>query len=186
MVTTLQFDDRALVRSAQSGSVDAFAELTERYSLMVYRVSLRMLGNPTDAEDLAQDVMVAAWRGLGNFRADAQYSSWLYRIVTRRALNHLTRTRTCLPLADDEQRAAATPGPVEQAEQNATVDAVTRAVMLLPTTQRAVVVLHHFEGLTYAQTATATGTTVPSVRSHLFRARQTLTVTLAGIGEAVA
>ena len=172
-------DDAYLVARAQEGYLDAFEMLVDRHSAMAYRVSLRMLGNHHDAQDLAQDCLLVAWRSLDRFRGDSSFSTWLYRIVTRRALNRLTRGRVhhSIDLLDDipaDQDAI----PEVSYERQATVDAVTVAVASLPLPQRTAVVLHHFEGLSYAEVAQVTRSSVPSVRSHLFRARRTLATVL--------
>jgi RNA polymerase sigma-70 factor (ECF subfamily) len=141
---------------------------------MAYRVALRLCGDHHDAQDIAQEALIAAWQNLDRFRADSAFSTWLYQIVTRRALNRITRARAADPtdLLDE----AADPGtePAAQAERNLAVDAVTNALAALPFPQRAVIVLHHFEGLSYAEVADVTRSSVPAVRSHLFRARRTL------------
>lgn len=172
-------DDAYLVQRAQEGYLDAFEILVGRYSAMAYRVALRLVGNREDAQDVAQESLVAAWQGLDRFRADAAFSSWLYRIVTRRALNKLTRGRVDTStdlLADVPDRAD---GPEQQTQRSHADDAVTAAVLALPLPLRVAVVLHHFEGLSYADVATVTGSTVPAVRSRLHRARRTLGVELA-------
>ena len=175
------FDDVYLVGKAREGYLDAFETLTERHAAMVYRVALRMLGNHHDAEDLAQESMLAAWRSLDRFRGDALFSTWLYRIVTRRALNRLTRGKVhqSLDLLNEIPTREVSGDPQRSAERQATVDAVTAAVQALPLPQRVVVVLHHFEGLSYADVALVTQSSMPSVRSHLHRARRSLSVALA-------
>ena len=127
-----------------------------------------------DAQDIAQEALIAGWENLDRFRADSSFSTWLYQIVTRRALNKVTRRRGAGSL--DLLADVADPGaePAAQTERNLAVDAVTGALAALPLAQRAVVVLHHFEGLSYAEVADVTRSTVPAVRSHLFRARRTL------------
>ncbi len=173
------FGDDVLVAQARGGSVDAFAELVERHSAMAYRVALRMLGNHSDAQDLAQESLVAAWQNIARFRAESSFSTWLYRIVVRRALNRLARGRTHQSLDVCRDLATADPGPPAEAESHARSEAVITAVMTLPPAQRVVVVLHHLEGLTYDEVATVTGTSAASVRSHLYRARRALLDTLA-------
>ena len=166
--------DAYLVARAREGYLDAYEILVQRHSAMAYRVALRLCGNHHDAQDLAQDALIAAWQNLDRFRADSSFQTWLYRIVTRRALNRLTRqpdTSTLDLLAD---RADRTTEPAAKAERDFAVDAVTDALATLPFPQRAAIVLHHFEGLSYAQVAAVTRSTVPAVRSHLYRARRTL------------
>ena len=86
-------DDAYLVRRAQDGYVDAYADLVDRHGGLAYRVALRLLGNHHDAEDVAQEALVTAWQQLPGFRGQASFPTWLYQIVTRRALNRITRTR---------------------------------------------------------------------------------------------
>jgi RNA polymerase sigma-70 factor (ECF subfamily) len=166
--------DNYLVARAREGYLDAYEMLVKRHSAMAYRVALRLCGDHHDAQDIAQEALIAAWENLDRFKAESSFSTWLYQIVTRRALNKVTRGRRCdlADLLDD----ATDPGtePAVQAERNLAVDAVTDALAALPFPQRTVVVLHHFEGLSYAEVAEVTHSSVPAVRSHLFRARRTL------------
>jgi RNA polymerase sigma-70 factor (ECF subfamily) len=171
-------DDGYLVRRAQEGYLDAYEELVRRYSPLAYRVAYRLLGDHHDAQDVAQEALTAAWQQLPRFRAEASYPTWLYRIVTRRALNRLTRGRTRDASDLLEQVPDDDPGPAQHAERSHATDAVTAAVAALPLAQRVAVVLHHFEGLPYDQVAQVTRSTVPAVRSHLYRARRTLASTL--------
>ena len=171
-------EDSYLVRRAQEGYLDAYAELVDRHGRLAYRVALRLLGNHHDAEDVAQDALVAAWQKLPGFKANSSFSTWLYQIVTRRALNWITRTRTTESLDLLGDVATAADEPARDVERDLTVDAVTAAVTALPPPQRVAIVLHHFEGLTNQDIARITGSTVPAVRSHLLRGRRTLTRTL--------
>jgi RNA polymerase sigma-70 factor (ECF subfamily) len=171
-------NDAYLVRRAQEGYVDAYAELVDRYGQLAYRVALRLLGNHHDAEDVAQEALVRAWQQLSQFQADSSFSTWLYRIVTRKALNRITRTRPTRSLDMLGDVSDASDEPARHIERNLTVDAVTDAVTALPPPQRIAIVLRHFEGLSNAEIARITGSSVPAVRSHLFRGRRTLSETL--------
>jgi RNA polymerase sigma-70 factor, ECF subfamily len=170
--------DAYLVSRAQAGYLDAYEFLVQRHSGMAYRVALRLVGNHHDAQDIAQEALVTAWESLAGFNADSSFSTWLYRIVMRKALNKATRSRSARSLDLLEDLPSPGGGAAERAERNLTVDAVTNALAALPFSQRAVIVLHHFEGLSYAEVASVTRSTVPAVRSHLFRARRTLARTL--------
>lgn len=167
-------EDGYLVSRAQEGYLDAYAELVHRHAALAYRVALRIVGDHQDAEDVAQEAMVAAWQNLPRFRADAKFSTWLYRIVTHRALNKVGRRPAVNSLDLLGEVPDVEPGPAKTIERDLTVDAVTDAIRTLSLVQRAVIVLHHFEDLPYAEIAAITGSTVPAVRSHLFRARRTL------------
>ena len=170
--------DTYLVQRAREGYRDAYGELVDRHGPRTYRVALRLLGNRQDAEDVTQEALVAAWQQLPSFRGDASYSTWLFRIVTRRALNRIARA----PAADSLDRLGDVSGPTaepaREVERVAAADAVTAAVAALPPPQRLAIVLHHFEGLPNSEVARITASTVPAVRSHLLRGRRTLARTL--------
>jgi RNA polymerase sigma-70 factor (ECF subfamily) len=178
MESRSEAEDAYLVARARDGYLDAYEILVQRHAAMAYRVALRLSGDHHDAQDIAQEALIAAWENLPRFRAESSFATWLYQIVTRRALNKVSRSRVAgsLDLLGDVSE----PGcePAAQAEWNLAIDAVTDALAALPFPQRAVVVLHHLEGLSYAEVAEVTGSTVPAVRSHLFRARRTLGTTL--------
>jgi RNA polymerase sigma-70 factor, ECF subfamily len=166
--------DAYLVARAREGYLDAYELLVHRHSAMAYRVALRLTGDHHDAQDVAQEALIAAWENLARFRAGSSFSTWLYQIVTRRALNKVTRGRAASSLDMLPDLADPAGEPAVQVERNLTVDAVTDALHALPFPQRTVIVLHHFEGLSYAETASVTGSTEAAVRSHLFRARRAL------------
>jgi len=171
-------DDAYLVQRAREGYLDAYADLVDRHGQLAYRVALRLLGNHHDAEDVAQEALVTAWQQLPRFKANSRFSTWLYRIVTRKAMNRITRTppTESLDLLGDVPETGDEPS--QRTERNQTVDAVTKAVAALPPPQRIAVVLRHFEGLSNAEIARITHSTIPAVRSHLFRGRRTLSQTL--------
>src|SRR6201986_5340887 len=85
--------DAYLVARAQEGYLDAYELLVQRHSAMAYRVALRLTGNHHDAQDIAQEALIAGWENLARFRAGSSFSTWLYQIVTRRALNAVNRGR---------------------------------------------------------------------------------------------
>ena len=153
-------DDAYLVRRAQEGYLDAYAELVDRYSGLAYRVALRVVGNHHDAEDVAQEALVAAWQQLPNFRAQSSFSTWLYRIVTHRALNRVQRQHPSSSLDVIGDVADACVGPAMRLERDLMKDAVTDAIQALPPAQRITVVLHHLEGLSYAEVAAVTDSSV--------------------------
>jgi RNA polymerase sigma-70 factor (ECF subfamily) len=175
---TSQPEDSYLVRRAQEGYLDAYADLVDRHGALAYRVALRILGNHHDAEDIAQEALITAWQQLPRFTGKSSFPTWLYQIVTRKALNRITRGRAASALGAASDMSDPGEEPAQQVERNLTADAVTDAVTALPPPQRIAIVLRHFEGLSNAEIARITGSTVPAVRSHLFRGRRTLTKTL--------
>lgn len=172
----VEVEDAYLVARAQEGDLAAFEELLHRHNPAAYRVALRLLGDDHDAECVAREALVSAWRNLAQFKGDTPFSIWLYTIVIRTALDKLARGRQGhtaevppTPTADED-------GAIEGLSRSHT--AVAAAVAALPPAQRIALVLHHFEGLPYADVATITGTTIPEVRSQLFQVRRTLAATL--------
>lgn len=178
--------DEYLVRRAQDGYVDAYEELVRRHAAMTYRVALRMLGNHHDAEDVAQEALTTGWRRLAAFRGRSTFDTWLYRIVTRTALNRINRGRLIdsldLLAAADHPAAPVSGQPEQAAERQATSDTLAASITALPPSQRIVTVLHYLEGLPYDEVARITGSTEAAVRGHLYRARRTLAVALSGWG----
>ncbi|HET9894356.1 MAG TPA: RNA polymerase sigma factor [Streptosporangiaceae bacterium] len=169
-----EVDDAFLVQRAQEGYVEAYSELTDRHGGLAYRVALRLLGNHHDAEDVAQEALITAWQRLPGFSARSSFSTWLYQIVTRRALNRISRTRSAESLELIDEVPDQAPDPGDTAVQRHAADAVINAITALPPPQRVVIVLHHLEGLSNSEVARITGSTVPAVRSQLFRGRRTL------------
>ena len=167
-----QVEDSILVRAAQNGDVDAFEELVRRYQTSIYRVALRMLGSRADAQDAVQETFVRAWRALPRFRHDSAISTWLYRIVTRRALDRIASRRSTGTLNEVEVEAG--PDPAQAAEHQERLRAIRRAMARLPPDQRAALVLREFEGLSYQEVAQVLGASVPAIKTRIHRARLTI------------
>jgi RNA polymerase sigma-70 factor (ECF subfamily) len=176
---TQKYDDDAdswLVRKAQAGDVDAYEVLVRRHRDRIYRLALRMLGDRHDAEDIAQDVVIQVWTALAGFTGASSFTTWLYRIVVNRCLNQIRRSRSTRPMLDSD------PPPVVGAEDmviaRQRARAVMEAVAALPPDQRAVVVLHQLEGLSYREVAAVVNISEDAVRGRLHRARVSLFETL--------
>jgi RNA polymerase sigma-70 factor, ECF subfamily len=170
--------DPALLAAAARGNGTAFDMLVRRHTPRMYRVALRVVGEPADAEDVVQDAWISAWRALPRFRGDSAPSTWLYRVVINAALGLLRRQRPVVPLdtetvqgmlvvdeADDPEHA------VLRSEQIAEVH---RALATLDPSQRVPLVLREFEGLSYEEVAAVLDISVSAVRSRLHRARSAL------------
>ena len=161
--------DADLVSRAQAGRLDAFEELVRRHRLGAYRVALRMLGDESDAEDATQDAFVQAWRNLDRFRADAAFSTWMYRIVTNRCLNMLRARRLTEPLPEDREAPASRPDRI--AEGRWQVQDLARAIGRLTPEQRAPLVLRELQGCSYEEIGEALDLSISAVKSRLHRAR---------------
>jgi RNA polymerase sigma-70 factor (ECF subfamily) len=170
--------DEALVRRAQTGDAEAFSALVVEHQQFVYNLALRVVGNAHEAEDIAQESFVRAWLALPNFRGQAQFRTWLYRIATNLCCNRLPRLRRDL-LAMGEEEAADLPGEPE-GDPAASVEAGERRAFLhrqiaaLPESYRLVVGLRYQQEMSYEEIAVALSLPVGSVKTGLFRARARL------------
>lgn len=164
-------DERFLVSAAQRGDLDAFGALARQHEARVYRVALRMLGNPSDAEDAAQEALLKAWRSIGRFRQGSRFGTWLYRIVTNHCLNVIAARREPTAPWDDERDGDPSLDPAAVLQQRERMDQLTDAIAALPAEQRAALVLREFEGFTYEQVGEILQITLPAVKGRIHRAR---------------
>ncbi|WP_407703454.1 RNA polymerase sigma factor [Streptomyces triticirhizae] len=175
-------DDALLVARAREGDEAAFEALVHRHGPVLLRLAGQLLGGragaggSADAEDAVQDAFVSAWRRLPEFRGEAAFRSWMYRIVTNRCLNLLRARRPTAPLEAVAEPAApeARASPARTVENLAAVRALREALGGLSPEQRACWVLREFHGLAYQEIARAVGITQQAVRGRLFRARRYL------------
>ncbi len=187
-------EERILIERSRRGDLDAFDKLVRQYEKSVFNTALRLSGSYDDASDISQEAFVRTWNNLRSFRGDAQFSTWLYRIVTNVFLDDRKKKRARPHRSlDDEialdessverQYADPAPGPVEIAEGDERKKLLARAISTLPEAQRAMVVLYHSQGLSYEEIAEITGQPMGTVKSRLNRARLALRDRLAPVAE---
>jgi RNA polymerase sigma-70 factor, ECF subfamily len=172
---------------ARAGDEDAFRQLTDAYRRELQLHVYRIVGSAHDAEDLVQETMLAAWRGLERFEARAPVRSWLYRIATNRALDALraSRRRSLEPFpgALAEGVADDAPGPAARYEAREAIGlAFVAGLQRLPPRQRAVLVLRDVLGFRAAEAAEMLDTSEASVNSLLRRARTAFESRLPAVG----
>lgn len=170
--------DEELVRAAAAGSADAFEELVARYENKVYTLALRMCGGAEDARDVSQEAFLSAWRGLPSFRGEAGFATWLHRLTSNAAIDHLRRTRrqrgdvsledAALTVADGS------PGPQAAAEGLELREAVAAAMGRLSDGHRQILALREVEDCSYEEIAQALELDLGTVKSRLSRARSAL------------
>ena len=169
-----------LVRAAAGGDEAAFGELVRMYENKAYHLALRMCGNAEDANDVAQDAFLAAWKGLPSFRGDAGFSTWLYRLVSNAAIDHLRRTkhqRGNVSLDDEELNFDApdtAPGPLESAVEKELQQTVQEGLAQLHDEHRTVLVMREVQALSYEEISHALGIDMGTVKSRISRARTAL------------
>ena len=173
-----------LVVRACSGRTDAFAVLVARYEGQIYNTVAHLVGSQQDAEDIAQEVFMKAFRGLGGFRQEARFGTWLYGIMLNCVRSHWRsqgRRRATVSLdrrGSDEDPILDPPseqdGPVARSVRHETVQMVRDAITELAEDLREIVVLRDIDGLSYDEMAEALGLPLGTVKSRLFRARSVL------------
>ena len=185
--------DLLLVQRVQKGEKGAFDLLVRKYQHKVISLVGRFVRSPEEAEDVAQEAFVKAYRALANFRGDSAFYTWLYRIAVNTAKNHLVAQGRQVSTVDVE---------TEDAEQFASADGlreydtpeglllsrelaeyINKALTALPEDLRMAVTLREFEGLSYDEIAQVMECPVGTVRSRIFRAREAIARVLAPLLE---
>ena len=168
--------DDELVRRAQAGDEAAFRCLVDRHADRALALAQRILRSASDAEEVAQDAFVRAWHALPRFRGDSAFSSWLYRIVARRAFDRaaILKGRRSRESGGEgvEDLPAGSGGPDEEARGRARQ--LERLVAALPETQRIVVTLFYYQDRSVEEVAGTLRMPENTVKTHLSRARAAL------------
>jgi RNA polymerase sigma-70 factor, ECF subfamily len=169
--------DTDLVSRAAGGDVSAFQALVEQHRSMVYRIAYQFAGNHHDAEDIAQEVFIKVYRSLDRFRQDAQFTSWMYRIVMNACIDHRRRLRgiAAVPMGDEaEQKILNTaedrPGPEDRAYAGELGQVLENEIGRLPNGQRVVFIMRHHQGMKLCEIADALGLAEGTVKRQLHAA----------------
>jgi len=172
-----------LLAACRRGDPRAFEEIVERTYRHVYTQALRLVGDRQDAEDVAQEAYLRMFRGLAGFRGEAQFETWLYRIVSNAAMTHLRRRRRFGEvLTETGQEPLEFPSEVRVAEEAVDRDALERALEALPMSMRSVVVMKDVYGLSCREIGDQIGISEGAVKVRLHRARKRLKEHLFGPG----
>jgi RNA polymerase sigma-70 factor (ECF subfamily) len=171
----LEGSDRELIEGCRRGERDAFRALFETYQDKIYSIALRFSGNEAVAMDIAQDTFLKLFSSMADFRGDATFSTWVYRLVVNSCLDHKRRAWRVIPMASEVMALLRAPGDALHALLHAEMSGrVQGAVEKLPDEQRIVVVLRYTEGLAYEEIAEVLGCSVGTVASRLSRAHKAL------------
>jgi RNA polymerase sigma-70 factor, ECF subfamily len=180
----LSSSEKQLIQSACSGDAEAFSSLAQRFERRVYTLALYYTRDPTDAEDLAQEVWLKAYKALPSFRGESSFYTWLRQIMANTFLNHrrggrLHRSEHTTALEADvevaegdrhgllKERAHAVE---EMYDQRILVERVFQALGELTPQQRLIFLLKHREGMTYEEIAQTFGCSAGTIKKALFRA----------------
>lgn len=172
-------DEQRLIAECLRGGTAAYGELIRPYQDRLFNTVYRLVGNAEDAQDVVQEAFIHAYQSLGQFKGDARFYTWLYRIAINAAISHRRRQRVVLSIhrspdgRDDHEPLDRSefnrPGhALERAEQERRVQ---EALDRLSPEHRAVLVLRDIEGESYETVAQVLGVPIGTVRSRLHRAR---------------
>lgn len=177
--------DATLMLRVQRGDLRAFEAIVDRYKQAVANLIHRMLGDPTEAEDLTQTVFVQVYRSASRYRVSAKFTTWLFTIARNLCLNELRRRSRhpaeSLDAAASEQDEPArqvadlaTAGPVDAVLHGELAAKIQEALLALPENQRVAILLWRDEELAYEDIAEVLGCSLTAVKSLIHRARETL------------
>lgn len=170
------------VAQARGGDASAFEELVRMYEAPVYRLALRMCGGRAeDAQEVAQEAFLAAWRGLPRFRGQCRFSSWLYKLTANAAVDHLRREKrrpAAVPL-ENAGEPADPHTPQEELERRELHRAVQQALDRLTPEHREVLLLRQMQGLSYQEIGAALSLEEGTVKYRISRAKRQLRTILA-------
>jgi RNA polymerase sigma-70 factor (ECF subfamily) len=181
--------DRQLVERVQSGDKQAFGLLVSKYQRKLYRLLARLVRDPGEVEDLAQETFIKAYRALGSFRGESAFYTWLYRIGINTAKNYLAAQGRRVPAStglDSSEMESFEGGerlhdldtPERQLMTREIAQTVDEAMAALPAELREAIALRELEGLSYEDIANAMGCPIGTVRSRIFRAREAIAARL--------
>lgn len=163
-------EEQQLIREAQDGNRSAFRILVERHVKQAYNVAYGFVQDHESAHDVVQDALVRAHQALPGFRGDAEFGTWLHRIVTNVALNHIrsnnARSRREVRIGDVPEPGGFQDGDIHARQVREHLD---RALRGLPALQRSVVTLRHIDGLSTREVGMILGCSEGTVKTHLFR-----------------
>ena len=178
-------EERELVQRAKGGDERAFEQLVTDNEKRIYNLCRRLVRNPDDAAELAQEAFLNAWRGLSKFQGDSAFSTWLYRLASNACIDFLRKEKRrkdrsmTISLDDEEEaRQAELPderfSPEEKLEQSETRRAIAEGLERLSPEHRQVLVLRELNGFSYAEICTILALEEGTVKSRIARARAAL------------
>lgn len=173
-------EDKNLINRVISGEKDAFAGLIEQYKKLVFHIVFRIVKTEEEREDICQDVFIKVYQGLKGFKGDCKLSSWIGKIAYNTSLNHIGKRHDDLweDMGNREGFLESVNGnghhPDHIATQSNYGDILRSEISRLPEQQKIIISLYHFDDLSYQEISVITGLPNGTVKSYLFRARQSL------------
>jgi len=179
-----QTSDAELASKAKGGDIDAFGELVERYKEGAYMIALGFVSNPDNAMDLSQEAFVKAFKAMGSFKDGCDFYPWFYAVLRNTCFNFLRKRKTRKESSLDAAReygfdvVDGAPDPSATLERKEMRALVRAEIDNLAPVHKEILLLRHYELLSYKQMACVLGCPIGTVMSRLYAARQTLKVRL--------
>jgi RNA polymerase sigma-70 factor (ECF subfamily) len=173
--------DGSLVRRCQAGDAEAFGILVRKYAGQAVGLASVLMGSQAEAHDVSQEAFVRAWRHIRGFRGDTTFFRWYCSILRKVCWTWLRRHRRTMQPLPEETLHADGVDPSTVAEQNEDTQRLWRAILGLSPTHREIVVLSHFQGLSYREIAEVLEIPAGTVMSRLHAAREALKKRLTGV-----
>jgi RNA polymerase sigma-70 factor, ECF subfamily len=175
-------DEPELIREIKDGNKNAFKEFVDTHKKFVLNVCFKFVNNIDDANDIAQEVFIEAYRTINKFRGDSKISTWLYRISTNRSLNFLRDNRKYITSESYSEEpeyiknipAESNSGPEQNTLNIEKADILNKAINSLPDKQKAAFILNKKDDLSYIEIGNILGLSVKAVESLIIRARKNL------------
>ena len=194
LIHSMEFSDDQIIQRTLAGETDAFGLLVRRWERPIYGLSLRMLGRDEDARDVCQETFLAAFRNLGKFRGDAQFSSWIYRIALNACHSKLRKNGAArehsLDTEDADGRKFELPDlraedGAERLHRDESAVLVRRALQALPAEMRQVIIMKEYHEMTFAEIAEVLQVPVSTVKSRLYTGLQQMRARLEKLRRAI-
>ena len=180
----MELEDNFLIEETRKGDKDAFGKLVDKYKIPVYNLAYRMIGDPTESEDVAQETFLRAYKNLNRFQTEFKFSTWLFQICINicKNLNKKKRRLKIISLflksntgnTLDERMDESVPQVGKLLEKKEEAQLLKKAVGELPHRYQRVIVLKYYEELSYKEISQILTVSIPTVKTYLYRAREIL------------
>ena len=173
-------DIRKIIGEIQKGNTGAFAKIIEDYKKLIGYIVFRMVSNPADREDIAQDIFIKVYQKLNQFRFEAKFSTWISKIAYNTCINYLNKKETLisqnhLTIDKDWDSSLSNPNtPLLELEKIELSEKINQEILQLPENYRMAITLFHLQEFNYQEISEIMNLPVGTVKSYLFRGRQYL------------
>ncbi len=170
-------NETSLINRAMAGDTHAFAELVNTHQLFLYNLALRAVSNPHEAQDITQETFIRAWRGLKNFRREAKFRTWLYRILMNLCYDrypHLEREKNTISIDEDDKEIPVSSFLEQHSDHEELKEIIHQELLNLPEVYRLVLSLRYQQEHSYQEISEVMDMPIGTVKTTIFRAKAQL------------